>query len=245
MKKIASLILLSSFLSLTSLASADVYDDAVANPARPEADRARDANTYPADLMRFAGVKAGDTVIDLFAGGGYNAELLAGVVGPGGKVYMHNNAGYRSFAGDAINARGAGTRLTNVEKLDAEIESLPLADNSVDVIWINMSYHDAYWVNDGWTVTADKFFPTVKRVLKPGGTLIVIDHNAPPGTGSSHAGDLHRIDAAFARQDFVSRGFRFVAGNDILANHEDPLNIGVFDPSIQGKTSRFVFKFTK
>lgn len=236
-------LILAVFLSSPVLA--DIYDDAVANPARPEADRERDVNSHPAALMRWAGVAAGNTVVDLFAGGGYNTELLAAVVGPEGKVYMHNNAGYRGFAGDAIAARGAGTRLTNVEPLDAEVESIPLADNSVDVIWVNMSYHDAYWVNDGWTVTADTFFPTVKRILKPGGSVIIIDHHAEPGSGSSAAGTLHRIDAAFARNDFTSRGFRFVSSNDILANHEDPLNIGVFDPAIQGKTSRFAYKFTK
>lgn len=245
MKSITTVALLLVSLLLFPLASADVYDDAVANPARPEADRERDMNTHPAALLRFAGVKAGDTVVDLFSGGGYNAELLAAIVGPAGKVYMHNNAGYRNFAGDAIAARGAGARLRNVEKLDAEIESVPLPDNSADVIWINMSYHDAYWVNEGWTVTADKFFPTVKRILKPGGAVIVIDHIAPIGSGSSLTSELHRIDPAFARTEFVTRGFRFVASSDMLANPNDPLDIGVFDPSIQGKTSRFVYKFTK
>lgn len=232
-------------LLLSSTVSADVYDDAVANSNRPAADRERDPSSKPAEVLRFSGIKAGDTVVDLFGGGGYNTELLAAVVGTGGTVYLHNNASYVGFTGEAIAERVAGNRLTNVQRMDAEVEALPLQNDSVDVIWISMAYHDAYWVNDGWTVTADTLFPSILRVLKPGGSVLVIDHHAPAGTGSSNAGDLHRIDAAFARQDFESHGFRFVAESDLLENPDDPLDVNVFDAAIQGKTSRFVYRFTK
>lgn len=230
---------------LSNTVNADVYDDAVANPNRPAADRERDSSSKPAEVLRFSGIKAGDTVVDLFGGGGYNTELLAAVVGSAGTVYLHNNASYVGFTGDAITERVAGNRLTNVQRMDAEVELLPLESDSVDVIWISMAYHDAYWVNEGWTVTADTLFPSILRVLKPGGAVLVIDHHAPEGTGNSHAGDLHRIDAAFARQDFESHGFRFVAESELLENPDDPLDINVFDGAIQGKTSRFVYRFTK
>ena len=232
-------------LSLSAVSHADVYDDAVANPNRPAEDRERDASSKPAEVMRFAGVKAGDVVVDLFGGGGYNTELLAAVVGSSGKVYLHNNAGYVGFAGEAIGQRVAGGRLPNVQRMDAAGEVLPLLADEVDVIWISLAYHDAYWVNDGWTVTAETLFPSILRVLKPGGTVIVIDHHAPAGTGSTHAGDLHRIDAAFARQDVENHGFRFVSESPVLENPDDSLTVNVFDPSIQGNTSRFVYRFTK
>ena len=44
---------------------------AVADPARPEADRQRDANRKPAECLAFAGVKPGDRVAELMPGGGY------------------------------------------------------------------------------------------------------------------------------------------------------------------------------
>ena len=46
--------------------------------------------------MAFAGVKPGMVVADIFSGGGYCTELLAGVVGPGGKVLAINNVPYAS-----------------------------------------------------------------------------------------------------------------------------------------------------
>jgi hypothetical protein len=48
---------------------------AVKNPAQPEADTKRDSNRKPAESLAFAGVKPGDTVLELLAGGGYAPSL--------------------------------------------------------------------------------------------------------------------------------------------------------------------------
>lgn len=245
MFRTAALAVLLCGISLSPALRADIYDDAVANPARPAEDRERDAGTQPAALMRFANVQPGQVVLDLFGGGGYFSELLAGVVGPTGEVFLHNNASYLGFAGADMVQRLAGNRLPVVAHVDAEVEALPIRSDTVDVIWISMAYHDAYWVSDGWPVTPERLFPSILRVLKPGGTVVVIDHHAPAGSGSVHAQDLHRIDVEFARADFEQHGFRFVGASSVLENPADPLTVNVFDPSIQGQTSRFVLTFTK
>ena len=64
------------------------------HPNAPTTDRERDARDKPAEVLAFAGVKPGMTVVDMFAGGGYYTELLAGVVGPNGKVLAVNNVPY-------------------------------------------------------------------------------------------------------------------------------------------------------
>ncbi|MCB1666191.1 MAG: class I SAM-dependent methyltransferase [Pseudomonadales bacterium] len=226
-------------------ALADVYDDAVTNPYRPAADRERDADTKPAELMRFAGVKAGDTVLDMFAGGGYYSELLGYVVGSQGTVLMHNNLAYQGFAGEAIEKRLADGRLSNVVGLFAELEDMGVAAGSVDVIWISMAYHDVYYVADEWTVTPDTFFPALQSLLKPDGKIIVIDHMGTVGTGSSLGNTLHRIDPEYTQADFAAHGFRLAEQSDVLLNPEDDLKISVFDPAIQGKTSKFIYKFVR
>ena len=71
-------------------ALADRADDAVASPKRTDADRALDAGRYPAEVLRFAGLKPGDVVADFMAGGGYYSALLAELVGPRGMVYAIN-----------------------------------------------------------------------------------------------------------------------------------------------------------
>src|SRR5689334_19613463 len=60
---------------------------AVADPTRPTADVARDANRKPAELMAFAGVRPGLRIAELAPGGGYFTRLLTTAVGRDGRVY--------------------------------------------------------------------------------------------------------------------------------------------------------------
>src|ERR1700760_3934810 len=60
---------------------------AVADKARPEADTKRDAARKPAEMLEFAGVKQGQTVVDLLPGGGYFTRIFSKAVGPKGTVY--------------------------------------------------------------------------------------------------------------------------------------------------------------
>ena len=60
---------------------------AVADKGRPEADTKRDADRKPAEMLEFAGVKPGQTVVDLIPGGGYFTRIFSKAVGPKGTVY--------------------------------------------------------------------------------------------------------------------------------------------------------------
>ncbi len=215
-----------------------------AAPERSEADARRDANSKPFEVLAFMGVEPGWHVIDFFSGNGYYSEVLSHVVGPEGKVYLHNNQAYMGFA-DKLSERVADNRLPNVEVYVREVEDFDLRSNSLDMAILVMTYHDVYFTQQGWTVTADPLFNTIRRILKPGGVLAIVDHHAAANTGNAHAQNLHRIDAAFARDDIAGRGFEFVGETDILENPDDDLSVTVFDPAVRGKTSRFVYKFIK
>ena len=77
--------------------------------------------------MAFAGVKPGMVVADIFSAGGYYTELLAGVVGPHGKVLAINNVPYANFAKDDIKARFTEGRLKNVERRLVEASYMNIA----------------------------------------------------------------------------------------------------------------------
>ena len=126
-----------------------------------------------------------------------------------------------------------------------EVEAIDLPADSLDMVILVKAYHDVYFVQQGWTVTADPLFEALRRVLKPGGVLAIIDHHALPGSGKAAAQDLHRIEAAFAKADIEARGFAFADASDLLENDDDDLQISVFDPAINNRTSRFVYKFTR
>ncbi len=241
--------LLTSFTAILCVSaagarSADITS-AIASNDRPAADRERDATSRPAEVLAFFGVPAEGVVIDLFGGGGYYSEILSRAMGPEGRVYLHNNRAYLEFAGEALEARLGNDRLPNVIRYDRELDAIDLADDSVDLVLMVMTYHDLYYKTDGWDLDPDAFFAMVHRILKPGGVLAIVDHAAVPGSGSSAAQDLHRIDPAFALEDIESQGFQLSAQSDLLANPEDSRTGSVFDPAIRGRTSKFLMKFVE
>jgi predicted methyltransferase len=183
------------------------------------------------------------TVADIFSAGGYYTELLAGAVGPGGKVLAINNMSYANFAKDDIKARFTEGRLKNVERRLVEASYMNPGPKSVDLAVIVMAYHDAYWIGEkeGWPeINTDGFIDSLKRMLKPGGKLLIIDHNAAAGTGKETASKLHRLNEDWARKSLEARGFVFEKSYDGLRNKSDQLDKMVYDPAVKGKTDRYV-----
>ena len=113
-------------LVAASAKAADLYDAALTQPARPAADKQRDALDHPAELLRLAGIAPGMHVADVLAGSGYYSELLSYIVGPSGKVLLINNAAYDAWS-DGLNARLAANRLPNVEHLTVDLNHMNFA----------------------------------------------------------------------------------------------------------------------
>jgi predicted methyltransferase len=89
------------------------------------------------------------------------------------------------------------------------------------------------------------FDTAVFRMLKRGGTYVVIDHADAPGTGMTGTSTRHRIDPAAVKTQVEAAGFRFVGQSPVLRNPADDHSKAVFDPAIRGKTDQFVYKFKK
>jgi predicted methyltransferase len=234
-------------LSLPAFAADDPIAAAVANPARTAADRERDARDKPAEVMAFAGVKPGMTVIDLFSAGGYWTELLAGAVGPTGKVLAVNNVPYAMFAKEDIKKRFGDNHMTNVEQHVVEASHMYLPPKGADLVVIFMSYHDVYWIDEkeGWPqIDTDGFLKSLKAAIKPGGKLLIVDHNAAAGSGKEMAGKLHRLNEEWSRKSLTSAGFTFVKSYDGLRNPNDQLDKMVYDPAVKGHTDRYADLYT-
>lgn len=229
-------------------AGPSIYEMAVANEARSDGDRARDKGRKPAEVLEFMGIADGMTVLDMFSGGGYYTEILAAIVGDGGKVIAQSNEAYLQFVGDEFRTRYADDRLTNVEILMAENNELSLDAESLDAVMLVLSYHDLFNSNpdQGWPrIDVPAFLAELKKGLKPGGIIGIIDHYAESGASPDSGDTVHRIDPAIVLADMAAAGFKLEAQSDILRNPDDDYSKIVFDPEIRGRSDRFVMRFSK
>jgi predicted methyltransferase len=231
------------FIALSASAAADTAatNAAIADAGRPAADTARDAARKPADMVEFAGMKPGDTVLELLPGGGYFTRIFSKVIGPKGKLYAAVPDSKGADAEPAAAAIAADPGYANVTVVP--ITPLP-AMPPLDIVWTSWNYHDLHLsrVHADMAVVDKQWF----TMLKPGGVVVIVDHAALAGSPAVETADkLHRIDPAVVKTEMAAAGFVFDGETNVLANPSDPHTMIVFDPSIRGKTDQFAFRFKK
>jgi len=240
----------------TTALTAQQLEKVLLHPDRPSEDAKRDSARQPAKIMQFAEVFEGAVVLDLFAGQGWYSELFSRAVGPTGKVYAQNDEVIWRFAEEGIKKRTKNDRLANVVRFDnMAIADISVPDNSVDIAFIALNYHDlffTYTTQNGKliklrdeVVDHKVVLSTLKSALKDTGVAIIIDHYAHLGSGYEAANIQHRIDPNIVKYQFEEAGFSLLEEAYYLRNPEDDLSKSVFDPSIRGSTDRFIYKFGK
>ncbi|NLP05617.1 arsenite methyltransferase [Candidatus Fermentibacteria bacterium] len=118
--------------------------------------------------LALASLKPGEVVLDLGSGGGMDVFLAARSIGPAGRaIGVDMTAEMVSKARAAMETFRAASGLDNVEFRLGEIENLPVADASVDVVISNCVIN----------LSTDKprVWREIARVLKPGGRAVVSD----------------------------------------------------------------------
>lgn len=223
----------------TAPSLAQDYAAIIAAPDRADADRQTDQRRDPVKLLTFTGVKTGMTVLDMGAGGGYSTELMARAVGPSGKVYGQDyETGAR--AKERFEARMKTDGMKNVVALARPFDDpLPAEANNLDLITFFFFYHDTTYMTVDRAAMNKKLF----AALKPGGFLVIADHSAKPGAGTSVGKTLHRIEESALRAEVEAVGFKLAGSGDFLRHPEDPRDERVFQPKVP--VDEFVLKFQK
>ena len=217
-RSISAILLATSLFCAPALAQSvsPAITAAVADPARPDADKERDAGRKPAETVAFAGVKPGMTVAELGPGRGYYTRILAKAVGPKGKVYAVLTGAQAARPGvlDGLNALAAA--YPNIKVVTVEYATMMLPEKA-DLFWTTENYHDFH--NNGGDIAAlDK---AVFNNLKPGGIFYVEDHSAAPGAGLAATSQFHRMDEAVAKSELTAAGFKLDGEGELLRNPAD------------------------
>jgi predicted methyltransferase len=227
------------------------YNLAVNDIARPQSQRDADATRKPGELLAFAQIDRGDVVGDYIMGGGYVTQLLAMAVGANGKVYAFQPDEFIDFRPEYADEQDAAVApYADEEGNQDRVIPLrgPVADppfpEPLDTIITVMNLHDLYAPSmpEG---TAEQAIASLYDSLKPGGTLVVVDHQAPQGAGAEAAESLHRMDRQVALDDLTAAGFVLEEEGDLYSRPQDDRSLNVFDDAIRGRTDQFAFRLRK
>lgn len=149
------------------------------------------------DILRTLDLQSGMVVADIGAGTGFFSLMMAGRVGPEGRVYAVDIA--RNFV-DAIEARAADAGMANVVGVVNDQQSARLPADSVDLVFVSDTYHHFEYPLE--------MLASIHEALRPGGQLVIIDFIRKPGFSSPWILGHVRAGEAVVRAEIESAGFR-------------------------------------
>jgi predicted methyltransferase len=243
----------------------DALRAAIAAPTRTPANVLRDRYRHPRETLAFFGVRPGDTVVEIWPGGGWYTEILAPYVLAGGGAYhaaamgANGNDGVRRLIA-ANQALYGGIRLAAFPAWDAAETRVP--DGSADVVLTFRNVHNWQmgYQRNSQPYSADAF-RQIYAMLRPGGTLGVVDHRLPENAGAERERTSGYVKVSTVRRLAEAAGFRLVAQSEINANPRDtadwPRGVWTLPPALRlgaqdrerylaiGESDRMTLRFVK
>jgi predicted methyltransferase len=236
-------------------------------PDRSESFRMRDRYRHPRETLEFFGVKPNLTVVEVWPAPGWYAEILAPYLRDTGRYivagFVTTWDGVPQWRIDAMSslqqkfaARPDLYDRVQIVEIGKPDRWNPLPVESVDVVLTFRNVHN--WMAGEYE---REMFAAFFRMLKPGGTLGVVEHRALPGT------DVEIMKkSGYVTEDYViaiaqEAGFQFAAKSEANANPKDtkdyPGGVWTLPPSLKlgdenrakyleiGESDRMTLRFTK
>ena len=234
---------------------------AAAASTRTASNIARDRYRHPVETLAFFGVRRSDTVVEIWPGGGWYSEILAPYLAQGGGTYI-GAASERGLTGlnklaAAQPALHSSVRTANFPILPTA-GGTPVAPGSADVVLTFRNVHN--WMMGDKPFEAQAF-QQMYAMLKPGGTLGVVEHRLPENADDARQMKSGYIKVSTVRRLAEAAGFRLVAMSEINANPLDntdhPDGVWTLPPTYRlgekdraryaaiGESDRMTLKFVK
>ena len=203
----------------------DALRAAVAAPTRTPANLARDRYRHPYETLAFFGIRPSDTVVEIWPGGGWYTEILAPYLRTGGGTLYAAGLNADQLAGlrrlqTANPALYGGIRPATFPAFAASDTRVP--DGSADVVVTFRNVHN--WMmgyqrqNQPY---GEEAFRQMFAMLRPGGTLGVVDHRLPESADVARERTSGYVKVSTVRRLAEAAGFRFVASSEVNANPRD------------------------
>ncbi|HKR24405.1 MAG TPA: methyltransferase, partial [Allosphingosinicella sp.] len=238
---------------------------AIGAATRTPANVGRDRHRHPLETLTFFGVEPDDTVVEIWPGGGWYTEILAPYVLQGGGTYYAAAMGSGQSAG-VRRLMEANPRVYGRINLAAFPAFLPeetrVPDGSADVVLTFRNVHNWQmgYQRDGRPYS-EEAFRQMFAMLRPGGTLGVVDHRLPESADAERERSSGYIKVSTVRRLAEAAGFRLVRASEINANPRDtadwPRGVWTLPPTFRlgdqdraryaaiGESDRMTLRFVK
>ena len=198
--------------------------DAIAAPTRTAANVERDRYRHPHETLSFFGVRPSDTVVEIWPGGGWYTEILAPYLRAGGgelwAATIDGRPGPLARLQAAQPELYGAIRFTEFPNLSRG--QAPLPEGGADVVLTFRNVHNwrMGYQRQGRDYSAEAF-AEMYRMLRPGGTLGIVDHRLPESASDERERTSGYIKVSTVRRLAEAAGFRFVGASEVNANPRD------------------------
>ena len=254
-----ALVLVGGTAAVAQTPSTPALTAAVKSSTRSPANIARDRYRHPVETLRFFGVKPTDTVVEIWPSGGWYTEILGPYLAARGTLYA---AGPNDKGLAAVKAKQAAApaayRSVKFATFPAGPGAAPVPAGTADVVLTFRNVHN--W-RFGATDQTQAAFDQMFAMLKPGGTLGVVEHHLPEASGS-----IQEASSGYMKRSSViayasKAGFRLAGESQVNANpkdtHDYPKGVWTLPPGYAegdhdraryaaiGESDRMTLKFVK
>ena len=213
----------------------DALAAAIAAPTRTPSNVLRDAYRHPRETLTFFGVEPDDSVVEIWPGGGWYSEILAPYLA--GRGTYHAVASERGLNGiRSLKEKDPATYgAIRTAAFPAAEGAARVPDGSADVVLTFRNVHN--WMMAD-TPYGEEAFRQMFAMLKPGGTLGVVDHRLSEEADAARERSSGYLKPSTVRRLAEQAGFRFVAASEVNANPRDgrdhPDGVWSLPPTFRG-----------